>query len=305
VWTVFERITSSLDQVRRLDLTGKMRDVQWGKVPSEPDRYGQRRDILAAEVAGTVVTFNDHAVRQLGARVDIPGKHFDRLPMELKVAELEHFGKAMPNRSQGLLVRTVTPRVVVDGAVGVGQDELHENRSNQYPLARAVVSGVYSIFDNRDVLQVAEPILAPLGFEMPRGLDYYDRDRLSLAVVAPVERELKTRRKGDVVKVGVRLRNSEIGDGASEVEFCLWRLVCLNGMVRAVPGVTAHLRHAHMARDQFAVTLKVALQQATAMGEVMVRQLNDASAIPLTNLDPTAGPLQERIHSTLRRVGGP
>ena len=95
--------------------------------------------------------------------------------------------------------------------------------------ARAFMSDSYRRIDNELVFDGMYPVLTRLQAKI-ESVNVSD-DYFHLQATMPkVEGEI---RKGDVVRYGVTIRNSEVGRGALSVSPLIYRLVCTNGMVLA------------------------------------------------------------------------
>ena len=94
--------------------------------------------------------------------------------------------------------------------------------------ARAFMSDSYRRIDNELVFDGLYPTLERLGANIESA--NVSDDFLHIQATMKVEGEI---RKGDVVRYGVAIRNSEIGRGALSISPLLMRLVCTNGMVIA------------------------------------------------------------------------
>lgn len=149
-------------------------------------------------------TINEHAHRQIGDKVGIPAKYYDRMlaqsPM-LLADNVNHWLHAEPERR---MVRTL------DGT------------------ARAFLSDRYRRIDNDDIAQVVLPILLGTPDIQVLSSEITERKMYLQAVFPRIEREVK---KGDVVQAGILITNSEIGTGGFNVSPLVYRLVCLNGMI--------------------------------------------------------------------------
>ena len=271
---MFQQYVDRLAQVQRFDRVVSSRDIQVGEV-STPG--GGTR--LAVQVpSGEALTLEPKAQIQLLGQWQIPPDHFSRLPRQLQAAELSHFTRAQP---KGLTIRAVT------------------EVSDRYPAARAVLSDRYTPFDNTDVLQVVTQYLE--GFEIQRP-DVH-RDEMVIVATRPEVHDVSTRRLGDIVKTGLMIRNSEVGEGCAAVEFILWRLRCLNGLICPQAEVSVRQRHIWVNRHAFQVQLKNATSNVLEIGEGMVRQLRASHDLLLPNLDPDDGKLQAEVAKVLRREG--
>ena len=271
---MFTEFINRLAQVQRFDRVVSSRDVQVGEV-STPG--GGTR--LAIQVpTGEALPLEPRAHSQLLGQWQIPPDHFSRLPRQLQAAELTHFTRTHP---RDLTVRAVQ-EPSADGAV-----------------ARAFLSGRYTSFDNVEVLKTVEPYLA--GFEIQRP-DVF-RDEMVVVATRPEIHDVSTRRVGDLVKTGIQIRNSEVGEMAVGIDFLVWRLVCLNGAVSPQAEVSVRQRHIWIDRRAFVVQLRNAVANVAEIGEAMIRQLRAAHDLALPNLDPDAGKLQGQVVQMFKREG--
>lgn len=161
----------------------------------------------------------DHCHRQIGSRLKIPAKHYDRLREnypDLLAAEVNTFFAREP---ENRMVRTL------DGN------------------ARAFLSDSYKIVDNAQIMASVLPVLADRpDLTLDRHSTVTDRRMYIKAVFPRTQGEIK---RGDVVQAGLLISNSEIGQGGIMVEPFVYRLVCSNGMV----GQNV-LRQYHLGRAQ-------------------------------------------------------
>ena len=142
--------------------------------------------------------------RQIGERVGIPAKYYDRMRTEttpLLAMNVNHWFRNEPQRR---MVRTL------DGN------------------ARALLSDRYQRIDNEHVAEVVLPILGEMPGIKIESCEITERKLYIKAVNSRTEGEVK---KGDAVQAGVCITNSEIGMGALGVQKLVFRLVCLNGMI--------------------------------------------------------------------------
>lgn len=108
----------------------------------------------------------------------------------------------------------------------------HRNRSARMIRtldgnARAFLSNRYRPIDNADVAEVALNIFADSQANMV-SCEVTESKMYLKALFPKTEGEVA---KGDVVQMGVVIKNSEIGLGRFVVEPLIYRLVCLNGMI--------------------------------------------------------------------------
>ena len=190
---------------------------------------------------------------QIGARLGIPAKYYDRMLIEaphLLAANVNTWFKKSPERR---MVRTLDKTV------------------------RAVLSDRYQRIDNHEIAEVALPILAGLPDVKIVSTQITEHRMYIQAVTPRVQGDVRV---GDAVQAGVIISNSEIGAGAVTVAPMIYRLVCLNGLI--IPD--QKFRAYHVGRriddnealwaddtrkaDDRAVLLRVRDMIATAVSEV-------------------------------------
>lgn len=172
---------------------------------------------LRLGAGGEAFGVTDHTHRQVGGRLDIPAKYYDRMRQEqpgLLAYNVNTWFRSKPERR---MVRTL------DGS------------------ARAFLSDRYRRLDNYELAEAVLPQLFDAGAEV-QSCEVTDSKVYIKAVTPRVEGEVKT---GDVVRAGIMVSNSEVGAGALVIQPLLYRLVCLNGMVRPVSEGMG-LRRAHL-----------------------------------------------------------
>lgn len=160
---------------------------------------------------------NRHCHQQIGDRVGIPKKYYDRMLQEspnLLAVNVNHWFDRKPEER---LVRTL------DGN------------------ARAFLSNRYRPLDNFDVADAVFTQLVDAGCRVETA-ELTDLRMYIQAISLKTEGEVK---RGDVVKAGVIISNSEVGAGAVRIEPLIFRLACLNGMI----SVDHSLRKYHVGRD--------------------------------------------------------
>lgn len=146
---------------------------------------------------------------QIGARLGIPKKYYDRMLSEspfLLSANVNHW---LEENVEKRLIRTLDGRV------------------------RAFLSDRYRPLDNFDLCQVILPIIAEKGLEI-RSCEVTERRLYIKATLPTLRREVKV---GDVVEAGVQWTNSEVGLGSCAIDPFLLQLKCLNGWKADVSGL--------------------------------------------------------------------
>lgn len=170
------------------------------------------------------------AHRQIGERLGIPAKFYDRLrqPAALE-SEADMDLRRLLDTNVNTLFRQAPERRMIrtfDGDPG---------------SVRAFLSDRYRRRDNDELAEHILPILGEIPDVRIESTALTDT-RFYLKAVAPrVEGEVK---RGDVVQAGVMIRNSEVGHGSLSVQPMIYRLVCLNGMI-----VAQATRHYHVGRQ--------------------------------------------------------
>lgn len=269
---MFQPIITRLSSVRRFDVAASSKDLQVGEV----ETVGGGTALAIKPPTGEALTLEPRATGQLLQNWSIPSDHFDRLPRELQAAELSHFMTRTP--------KDLTIRAVQNG--------------HPTPIARAFVSGKYEAFDTTEALEVAQ---ASLTGEWEIAEDKVERDEARVLIVQPQLHDVSARRTGDLVKLGLSIRNSEVGTGALGVEFCTFRLVCLNGMIAQQAAVSVKQRHIWIDKQSFRIQLKNAVQNVAEIGQAIVQQMRASHDLLLPNLDPDADNLRRRVFGILRK----
>jgi len=148
------------------------------------------------------------AAEQVSERCGIPKVYRDRMLLDvpdLMMTNVNRWFRAKPERR---LVR------ILDGK------------------ARAFLSDRYARIDHVDVLRAIEAPLQRLQNELGARVEsaQLTEKKMFVKIVVPgIEAEIT---QGDVVQAGFVISNSETGHGAFTVQQMLFRLVCLNGMIR-------------------------------------------------------------------------
>jgi hypothetical protein len=143
---------------------------------------------------------------QIGAKVGIPSKYYDRMLIEAPELLVDNVNTWMHRDPDKRMARTLEGNL------------------------RALMSNRYQRIENDDIAKVALPVLAEIP-EVKIVSSEITEKRMYIQAVSPrLQGEVK---RGDVVQAGVIITNSEVGYGAAVVSPLIWRLICLNGMVRA------------------------------------------------------------------------
>lgn len=140
---------------------------------------------------------------QIGARLAIPSKYYDRMRAEAPDLLATNVNAWFRHKPEARMVRTL------------GGD------------ARAFLSDRYNRIENEEIARTVLPILANIPGVQVISSEVTER-RLYIQAVTPRKLAVKV---GDEVQAGVIITNSEVGHGSVSVRPMIFRLVCLNGMV--------------------------------------------------------------------------
>jgi len=179
------------------------------EVRTRPEQGGLQ---LAIENGGDMTfSIGQVAHEQLSSHYDIPKRYYDRmldLSPGLLATNVNYWLKKTEERR---FVR------VMDGNM------------------RAFLSDKFRPLDNPLIAAAALPVLGELANTSNLGLQVVSAQiterRLYIQCVTPRMTELV--KVGDEVQMGITISNSEVGCGSVRVEPTIWRLICLNGMIRA------------------------------------------------------------------------
>jgi hypothetical protein len=231
---------------------------------------------------GTVqrLPINDIAHRQIGERVGIPAKYYDRMrssaPM-LLAANVNHW---FESEGEKRMVRTLDGRV------------------------RAFLSNRYQRIDNHEVAEVVLPILMDSKRQLEVvSCEVTERRLYIKAIDKSVVAEVKgSKRVGDLVEAGVMVTNSEIGLGSLSAVPYMNFLACLNGMVVNRSGMrAAHIGTRLDVDDQIAELLADDTRKVLDRGVLLkvrdtIRALLDPKAHQ-ARIDVMSDQTQQRIES--------
>ena len=151
---------------------------------------------------------NNNAHGQFAARLGIPKKYYDKMyhdAPELWAKNMNHWLVSNPEKR---LIRTL------DGKV------------------RAFLSNGYRTLDNFELLEAVLPLLQSRSDVQIESCEVTE-DRLYLKVFFNDLEQVVTGSslKNDIVRVGLCISNSEVGNGSLSVQPMTYRLVCTNGMI--------------------------------------------------------------------------
>jgi len=187
--------------------------------------------------------------QQIAEKLGVPKRYYDRMMEDAPGLLLDNVNTWLREEPGKRMVRTL------DGS------------------ARAFLSDRYRPLDNYDLVQVVFPALQEAGCEM-KSCQVTDSRLYLQAVAMDITSEIRkdSVSVGDIVKAGVCVQNSEVGQGTLSVQPLLYRLACKNGMIVPIHGmkqthlgkshgesgeITRHFQQDTLAADDKAFFLKV------------------------------------------------
>jgi len=215
-----------------------------------------------------LLSLSPWATAQVCHRLGIPAPYFLRCSNPLRDAQFNYWawqGAEDPDEEQDGKADTPRPWLL---------------RCKEQAV-RAVLSDRYRPLDNADLVGTLVPILEDR-FEV-RGIALTP-ESFHLRLVDPrLAREVLP---DDRLMVGVHVANSETGRRSVTVDALVWRLVCLNGMVRLVRGKSLlRQRHVSWDRPRFADALNRAVCEAVTAGAGLIDRLQAATREPVPDVE--------------------
>ena len=162
-----------------------------------------------------VYAINNHALGQMSTTFQIPRPYVDRMMSSdpsIVATNFNHWFKSA-DQNQAKMIRT------------------HELKDGAKFLVRAFLSDKYRRVDNDEIASTVLPILLdPKNHWEITECQITDTKLYIKAIATNLIDEIK---KGDVVRYGVIISNSEVGSGAINVKPFIDRCVCNNGLIIA------------------------------------------------------------------------
>lgn len=184
---------------------GEIADSEGPHVPVLRLKNGTNTDLPIGQLAH----------RQIGERMGIPAKYYDRMLATAPDLLATNVNRWFHQEPGNQMIRTLDGR------------------------ARAFLSDRYQRIDNNHLAEVILPVLMETPDVEIVSCEITERRLYIKAVTHAVRATVQSRRVGDVVEAGVAFSNSEVGLGAVNVNPFLNFLVCTNGMVVNKAGMRA------------------------------------------------------------------
>jgi Domain of unknown function (DUF932) len=204
---------------------------------------------MAAKVEAQIAEKRDYVVTSSAVEMTDFGDLLvdtDDEVLHLEVTETMHHQLAQATGIHGQYYRKMRETAPELIAVNVNHwlqkqgDRSHVLRTmgNQ---ARAFLGGGYEIVDHDQVLMALIPELDKFNGDLEiLSTEVTDRKLYIKLAFPKLEGEI---RKGDIIRSGVTICNSEIGEGGLNVYPANFRLICTNGMTRMEQGERLTVRH--------------------------------------------------------------
>lgn len=143
---------------------------------------------------------------------------------------------------------------------------------------RAFLSTKYAALDDIDIIPMVADIIGDENV-IVENVDFHD-DATHLRITFPGQ--LTELKKGDIVRTGIHITNSEVGLRAVHVDALVHRLVCTNGLVRAESNGKTTIRHFGKS-DRLKDDIARAITDAKDNTRHLVRQFKDSINQRLTD----------------------
>ncbi len=211
------------------DLAEKKRDFvadtrEVGFVSTNTQKNAQGDDVAASALVLNSETYpvTEHAHRQIAAHTNVPMKYYNIMREEAPELLDRNVNHWFQEKASPRMIRTLEGN------------------------ARAFLSNRYRRVDNE---QIAEAALRTI-LEKSHGIDVVSTQVTDnkMYIQARWPRLVSEVKQGDPVQAGFVISNSEIGAGAISIQPMVYRLVCLNGMVRPMKISEGALRRNHVGR---------------------------------------------------------
>jgi hypothetical protein len=214
-------------------------------------KQGLSLTAMAAKVEAQIAQKRDYIVESQAVEMSDSGDELivqtDTEVLELGITDTMHRQLAQATGIHGQYYRKMRESAPDLIAVNVNHwlqqqgDRTHVLRT-MGDQARAFLGGGYEIIDHDQVLMVLLPELEKFNSDLEILSTDVTDSKLYIKLAFPkIEGEV---RKGDIIRSGVTICNSEIGEGGLNVYPANFRLICTNGMTRMEQGERLCIRHA-------------------------------------------------------------
>lgn len=219
-----QKITDQAE--KKVDMVVDSRSMQL--LPVEQDDVTTNAPVLMSIDDSKQMEITSTAHRQLATRLQIPYAYYERVMNNNPVLLAENVNNWLGQTQNKRMIRTYQ----ADG-------------STVWDLMRADLSNKYLTFDNEDVAEAVLPVMFDEKLEIISS-NVTEKKLYIKAVTDKLTGEIE---KGDVVRGGVIVSNSEVGFGSVNVQAFIERLVCMNGMIAETSFRRRHIGSSHDITD--------------------------------------------------------
>jgi len=259
-----EKITDQAE--RKVDMVVDSRSMQL--LPTEENDATTSAPVLMNIDDSKNMEITPTAHRQIATRLKIPFNYYERVMENNPVLLAENVNNWLGQTENKRMIRTY------------GSDG-----STVWDVMRADLSNKYLAFDNEDVAEAVLPVM----FDEKLEVISSNVTEKKLYIKAVTDRLTGEIEKGDVVRGGVIVSNSEVGFGSVNVQAYIERLVCMNGMIAEK---SFSRRHIGVAQD---ITDLLSRDTLNKTSDALVGQVQDVVKNVLSNegFNTILGKLQE------------
>lgn len=211
---------------KKVDMVVDSRSMQL--LPVEQDDVTTNAPVLMSIDDSKQMEITSTAHRQLATRLQIPYAYYERVMNNNPVLLAENVNNWLGQTQNKRMIRTYQ----ADG-------------STVWDLMRADLSNKYLTFDNEDVAEAVLPVM----FDEQLEIISSNVTEKKLYIKAVTDKLTGEIGRGDVVRGGVIVSNSEVGYGSVNVQAFIERLVCMNGMIAETSFRRRHIGASHDITD--------------------------------------------------------
>ena len=267
-----QKITDQAE--KKVDMVVDSRSMQL--LPVEQDDVTTTAPVLMSIDDSKQMEITSTAHRQLAARLQIPYAYYERVMNNNPVLLAENVNNWLGQTQNKRMIRTYQS----DG-------------STVWDLMRADLSNKYLTFDNEDVAEAVLPVMFDEKLEIISS-NVTEKKLYIKAVTDKLTGEIE---KGDVVRGGVIVSNSEVGYGSVNVQAFIERLVCMNGMIAETSFRRRHIGASHDITDL------LSRDTLNKTSEALVGQVQDVVRNVLSNegFNNVLGKLRETTETEIAK----
>ena len=259
---------------KKVDMVVDSRSMQL--LPVEQDDVTTNAPVLMSIDDSKQMEITSTAHRQLATRLQIPYAYYERVMNNNPVLLAENVNNWLGQTQNKRMIRTYQS----DG-------------STVWDLMRADLSNKYLTFDNEDVAEAVLPVMFDEQLEIISS-NVTEKKLYIKAVTDKLTGEIE---KGDVVRGGVIVSNSEVGYGSVNVQAFIERLVCMNGMIAETSFRRRHIGASHDITDL------LSRDTLNKTSEALVGQVQDVVRNVLSNegFNNVLGKLRETTETEIAK----